>query len=39
MNTLTPLFSLLIFPAGLTLLLAGMFYDWFDRKLVLAPIV
>ncbi len=34
MNTLTSLTSLLIFPAGLTLLLAGMFYDWFDRKLV-----
>lgn len=34
MNTITPLVSLLIFPAGLTLLLAGMFYDWFDRKLV-----
>ena len=34
MNTLTPLVSLLIFPAGLTLLLAGMLYDWFDRKLV-----
>ncbi|MBN2116050.1 MAG: NADH-quinone oxidoreductase subunit H [Anaerolineales bacterium] len=34
MNTLTSFFSLLIFPAGLTLLLAGMFYDWFDRKLV-----
>lgn len=34
MNTLPSLTSLLIFPAGLTLLLAGMFYDWFDRKLV-----
>jgi len=34
MNTFTSLFSLLIFPAGLTLLVAGMFYDWFDRKLV-----
>jgi NADH-quinone oxidoreductase subunit H len=34
MNTLTPLFSLLIFPAGLTLLLAGMLYEWTDRKLV-----
>lgn len=34
MNTITSLFSLLIFPAGLTLLVAGMFYDWFDRKLV-----
>jgi NADH-quinone oxidoreductase subunit H len=34
MNTLTPLISLLIFPAGLTLLLAGMLYEWTDRKLV-----
>jgi NADH-quinone oxidoreductase subunit H len=34
MNTLESLTSLLIFPAGLTLLLAGMLYDWFDRKLV-----
>ena len=34
MNTLTPFISLLIFPAGLTLLLTGMFYDWTDRKLV-----
>jgi len=34
MNTLTPLISLMIFPAGLTLLLVGMLYDWFDRKLV-----
>src|SRR5512132_3280619 len=34
MNTLESLTSLLIFPAGLTLLMAGMFYDWFDRKLV-----
>src|SRR5512143_267876 len=34
MNTLTSLTALLIFPAGLTLLLTGMLYDWFDRKLV-----
>ena len=34
MNTLSPLFSLLVFPAGLTLILAGMFYEWVDRKLV-----
>ena len=26
--------SLLIFPAGLTLILFGMFYEWVDRKLV-----
>ena len=34
MNTLTSLISLLIFPAGLTLLVAGMLYEWIDRKLV-----
>ncbi|HMB25095.1 MAG: complex I subunit 1 family protein [Chloroflexota bacterium] len=34
MNTLIPLFALLIFPAGLTLLMAGMLYEWTDRKLV-----
>src|SRR6266498_3355721 len=34
MNTLIPLISLLIFPAGLTLILTGMFYEWVDRKLV-----
>lgn len=34
MNTITPLISLLVFPAGLTLILAGMFYEWVDRKLV-----
>ncbi len=34
MNTIESLTSLLIFPAGLTLLLAGMLYDWLDRKLV-----
>ena len=34
MNALTSLFSLLIFPAGLTLILFGMFYEWIDRKLV-----
>src|ERR1044071_548779 len=34
MNTLTSLFSLLIFPAGLTLIFTGMFYEWVDRKLV-----
>ena len=34
MNTLTSLVSLLIFPAGLTLLFTGMFYEWIDRKLV-----
>jgi NADH-quinone oxidoreductase subunit H len=34
MNTLTSLTALLIFPAGLTLVLIGMFYEWIDRKLV-----
>lgn len=34
MNPIPPLISLLIFPAGLTLILSGMFYEWVDRKLV-----
>ena len=34
MSALTSLTSLLIFPAGLTLILFGMFYEWVDRKLV-----
>jgi NADH-quinone oxidoreductase subunit H len=34
MNTLSSLVSLLVFPAGLTLILTGMFYEWIDRKLV-----
>ena len=34
MNTLTSLFSILIFPAGLMLILIGLFYEWIDRKLV-----
>ena len=34
MNTLTPFISILLFPAGLTLVLTGMFYEWIDRKLV-----
>ena len=34
MNALTSLTSLLILPAGLTLILVGMFYEWVDRKLV-----
>lgn len=34
MNTLNSMVSLLIFPAGLTLLFVGMFYEWIDRKLV-----
>lgn len=34
MNTLSSLFTILIFPAGLTLVLIGMLYEWIDRKLV-----
>ncbi len=34
MNTFTSLLSILIFPAGLTLIFTGMFYEWIDRKLV-----
>jgi len=34
MNVLTSFTSLLVFPAGLTLVLVGMFYEWVDRKLV-----
>jgi len=34
MNALTSLLALLVFPAGLTLILTGMFYEWVDRKLV-----
>ena len=34
MNTLASLISILFFPAGLTLIFTGMFYEWIDRKLV-----
>lgn len=34
MNIFIPLISILIFPAGLTLIFTGMFYEWIDRKLV-----
>ncbi len=34
MNTFTSFITLLIFPAGLTLILVGMLYEWVDRKLV-----
>lgn len=34
MNTLSPLLSILIFPAGLALVVTGMLYEWIDRKLV-----
>ncbi|MEO8357191.1 MAG: complex I subunit 1 family protein [Chloroflexota bacterium] len=29
-----PLIAILFFPAGLTLIFTGMFYEWIDRKLV-----
>ncbi|HEY3310251.1 MAG TPA: complex I subunit 1 family protein [Anaerolineales bacterium] len=31
---MSALFTILIFPAGLTLILVGMLYEWIDRKLV-----
>ena len=34
MSVLASFTSLLVFPAGLTLVLIGMFYEWVDRKLV-----
>jgi NADH-quinone oxidoreductase subunit H len=34
MNTFTSFLSLLVFPAGLTLIVLGMFYEWIDRKLI-----
>jgi len=34
MTTLSALFTILIFPAGLMLILIGMLYEWIDRKLV-----
>lgn len=34
MNVFTSFFTILIFPAGLTLILLGMLYEWADRKLV-----
>lgn len=34
MNTLSSLFTMLFFPAGISLILVGMFYEWIDRKLV-----
>lgn len=34
MNNITPLVAILFFPAGLTLIFIGMFYEWIDRKLV-----
>jgi NADH-quinone oxidoreductase subunit H len=33
-NLLNNLLTLLIFPAGLTVLVSGLFYEWADRKLV-----
>lgn len=34
MSTLTAVIALLFFPSGLVILLAGMAYEWADRKLV-----
>ncbi|MBN2385682.1 MAG: NADH-quinone oxidoreductase subunit H [Anaerolineales bacterium] len=34
MNPLAALFALLIFPGGLSLLAAGLVYEWVDRKLL-----
>lgn len=34
MNLFFALFDLLVFPAGLTIILLGMGYEWLDRKLV-----
>lgn len=34
MNTFSALITLFVFPAGLTLVFAGMLYEWMDRKLV-----
>lgn len=34
MNILTSLLSLMFFPAGISLILSGMLYEWADRKLV-----
>ena len=34
MTPLTALLSIMFFPAGITLILSGMLYEWVDRKLV-----
>jgi NADH-quinone oxidoreductase subunit H len=34
MTALTALLSIMFFPAGLSLILSGMFYEWADRKLM-----
>ena len=34
MTTITALLSIMFFPAGITLILSGMLYEWADRKLV-----
>src|SRR5512139_3295117 len=34
MTTFTALLSLMVFPAGITLIFSGMLYEWADRKLV-----
>ena len=34
MNTIPSLIAILLFPAGLALMMTGMLYEWVDRKLV-----
>ena len=34
MNPISPIISLMFFPAGLTLLVLGLMYEWIDRKLI-----
>ena len=34
MTPFTALLSIMFFPAGITLILSGMLYEWADRKLV-----
>lgn len=34
MTTWTALFAIMVFPAGLALILSGLLYEWADRKLV-----
>ena len=34
MENLTAILSIMFFPAGISLILGGMFYEWADRKLV-----
>jgi NADH-quinone oxidoreductase subunit H len=34
MNEISPVIALLFFPGGLFLMAGGLFFEWFDRKLV-----